>query len=46
MTSALEGGGGPGKVDQVKELSKGGCSEDADKGGGWGSENRKILRTS
>ena len=25
MTSALKGGGGPGKADKVREFSKGGC---------------------
>ena len=45
MMSALKGReGGPGKADEVREFSKGGCVKMLT--GGRGSNNRKILRTS
>ena len=34
MTSALKGGGGPGKADEVREFSKGGCVKMRTRGGG------------
>ena len=43
MTSALEGGGGPGKADKVREFSKGGCVKVRTRGG-RGSKIRQICR--